>query len=94
MHLLGRFAVRRRRLVLVVAALVTAAAAVVGSGALSALSLSRFEAPGTESLRAAEVLAREFDTGNPNLTLLVTARGGDVDDPATADRGRALAAEL
>ncbi|MER5264791.1 MMPL family transporter [Actinosynnema sp. NPDC002837] len=93
-HLLGRFAVRRRRLVLVVAALVAAAAAVVGSGALSALSLSRFEAPGTESLRAAEVLAEEFGTGNPNLTLLVTARGGDVDDPRTADRARALAAEL
>ncbi|PSL53506.1 RND superfamily putative drug exporter [Saccharothrix carnea] len=94
MHLLGRFAVRRRRLVLVVAAIVAAAAAVVGSGTLSALSLSRFEAPGTESLRAAEVLAEEFDTGNPNLTLLVTARGGDVDDPRTAERGRALAAEL
>ncbi|MFD1149648.1 MMPL family transporter [Saccharothrix hoggarensis] len=94
MHLLGRFAVRRRRLVLVAAAIVAVAAAVVGSGTLSALSLSRFEAPGTESLRAAEVLAEDFDTGNPNLTLLVTARGGDVDDPATAARGRALAAEL
>ncbi|MCC8243571.1 MMPL family transporter [Saccharothrix luteola] len=93
-HLLGRFAVRRRRLVLIVAALVAVAAAVVGSGALSALSLSRFEAPGTESLRAAEVLAEEFGTGNPNLTLLVTARGGDVDDPRTAERARALAAEL
>ena len=50
--------------------------------------------PGTESLRAAEVLAAEFGAGNPNLTLLVTARGGDVDDPATAERARALAAEL
>jgi RND superfamily putative drug exporter len=91
---LGRFAVRRRRLILIVAAIVAVAAAVVGSGTLAALSLSRFEAPGTESLRAAEVLAEEFDTGNPNLTLLVTARDGDVDDPRNAERGRALAAEL
>ncbi|MFE9746471.1 MMPL family transporter [Saccharothrix saharensis] len=94
MHQLGRFAVRRRRWVLAVAAIVAVAAAVVGSGALSALSLSRFEAPGTESLHAAEVLAEEFGVGNPNLTLLVTARSGDVDDPRTAERGRALAAEL
>ncbi|WP_051772839.1 MMPL family transporter [Saccharothrix sp. NRRL B-16314] len=94
MFKLGRFAVRRRRLILIVAAIVAVAAAVVGSGTLAALSLSRFEAPGTESLRAAEVLAEEFDTGNPNLTLLVTARGGDVDDPRNAERGRALAAEL
>ncbi|MBB5804146.1 RND superfamily putative drug exporter [Saccharothrix ecbatanensis] len=94
MFKLGRFAVRRRRLILIVAAIVAVAAAVVGSGTLAALSLSRFEAPGTESLRAAEVLAEEFDTGNPNLTLLVTARDGDVDDPRNAERGRALAAEL
>ncbi|XVV06833.1 MMPL family transporter [Actinosynnema sp. CA-248983] len=93
MHKLGRFAVRRRRWVLAVAIAVTAVAAVIGSGALSALSLSRFEAPGTESLRAADVLEREFGTGNPNITLLVTARGS-VDDPAVVAEGQRLTGQL
>ncbi|MFI9812081.1 MMPL family transporter [Saccharothrix variisporea] len=93
MYELGRFAVRRRRWVLAVAVVVTVVAAAVGSGALSALSLSRYEVPGTDSLRAADVLEREFGTGNPNITLLVSARGS-VDDPAVAAEGRRLTDEL
>jgi putative drug exporter of the RND superfamily len=77
---LGRFAYRRRRPVLVAAALLTVLVGVFGAGALSALSLSRIDAPGSESDRARAALAGQFETGPPNLVLLVTAQKGTVDD--------------
>ncbi len=89
---LGRFTVRRRRPVLAVAILLTLLVGVLGAGAINALSLSRIDAPGSESDRARTVLADQFDTGPPNLVLLVTAREGDVDD-IRAD-GERLTAEL
>lgn len=58
------------------------------------MELSRWDAPGTESVAAADVLREEFGTGNPNLALLVTARGGNVDAPKTAQGARALADEV
>ncbi|WP_245812041.1 MMPL family transporter [Actinophytocola xinjiangensis] len=89
---LGRFTVRRRRPVLVAAVLLTLLLGVFGAGAIDALSLSRIDAPGSESDRARTVLADQFDTGPPNLVLLVTARNGDVDG-IRAD-GERLTAEL
>ncbi|MCT2585159.1 MMPL family transporter [Actinophytocola sp. S1-96] len=92
---LGRFAYRRRRPVLVVSVLLTLLVGVFGAGALNALSLSRIDAPGSESDRARAVLADQFDTGPPNLVLLVTAKDGTVDDiRADGERlTRELAAE-
>lgn len=91
---LGRFAIRRRWPTLAASLVLFGVALFSASGALSALSLSRFEAPGSESLSAAEVLEREFGTGGPNMALLVTAKSGDVDDPAVAAAGLALTGEL
>ncbi|PRX45120.1 RND superfamily putative drug exporter [Prauserella shujinwangii] len=94
---LGRFTVRRRFLLLAVGALATVLTGVLGAGALDALSLSRIDAPGSESDRARTLLAERFHTGPPNLALLVTAHHGTVDDPAVRTAGerlgRALAAE-
>jgi len=78
--------------VLVAAVLLTLLFGVFGAGAINALSLSRIDAPGSESDRARTVLADQFRTGPPNLVLLVTARAGDVDD-IRAD-GERLTAEL
>jgi RND superfamily putative drug exporter len=89
---LAHFTVRRRRAVLVAGLLLTLLAGVFGAGALSALSLSRIDAPGSESDRARAVLAERFRTGPPNLVLLVTAKDGTVDD-VRAD-GERLTAEL
>ena len=91
---LGRLAVDHRWSTVGVGLVLFVIALVGASGALSALSLSRFESPGSESLRAAEVLDAEFGTGGPNVALLVTAKNGTVDDPAVAGLGRALTAEL
>ncbi|WP_251066721.1 MMPL family transporter [Streptomyces sp. ISL-36] len=91
---LGRLAVRRSRAVLLTALLLFLGLGVYGAGAQAGLDLARWDAPGTESVEAARVLREDFSTGNPNLALLVTARGGDIDDPATARAARALAAEV
>ncbi|MFE5486055.1 MMPL family transporter [Streptomyces sp. NPDC056527] len=91
---LGRLAVRRSGAVLVTALLLFLGLGVYGAGAQADLDLARWDAPGTESATAARILSEDFSTGNPNLALLVTARGGDIDAPATARAARALADEV
>jgi RND superfamily putative drug exporter len=94
MHALGRFVVRQRRWVVGAGLVAAVLAAFTAAGALGALSLNRFEAPGSESVRAGETLAREFGTGTPNVLLLVTATSGTVDGPEVAAAGAALTREL
>ncbi|MEE6259366.1 MMPL family transporter [Plantactinospora sonchi] len=76
------------------AVLATLVAGALGAGVMNLLSLNRFEAPGSESMRARTALADRFDTGAPNVALLVTARQGTVDSPEVAAAGRALTEEL
>jgi RND superfamily putative drug exporter len=75
-------------------ALVFVLLGVLAAGALEALSLNRYEAPGSESLAARAELAQRFGTGSPNVAVLVTARSGTVDDPAVAAAGAALTERL
>lgn len=91
---LGRCVVRRSRAVLIGVLLAFLGLGAYGAGAQADLDLARWDSPGTESVRAAEILREEYGTGNPNLALLVTARDGDVDSPRTADAARQLAAEV
>ncbi|WP_405565200.1 MMPL family transporter [Streptomyces phaeochromogenes] len=91
---LGRLAVRRSRAVLIGVLLTFLGLAAYGAGAQNDLDLARWSSPGTESVRAGDVLREEFGTGNPNLALLVTARDGDVDSASTRDAARALAQEV
>ncbi|MEU8148465.1 hypothetical protein [Nonomuraea sp. NPDC048901] len=91
---LGYFLVRRRRLVLTLALLGLIAAGVLAAGAVPRLSLARFEAPGSESDRAQAELVERFDTGNPDMIFLVTAKSGTVDDPAVEAAGRELTARI
>lgn len=85
---------RRARLTIAAALAATVLLAVAASGALGAMTLSLWEAPGTESVRAQEVLTGAFATNSANLVLLVTARGGTVDDPGVAGAANEVAAEL
>ena len=91
---LGRLAVRRSRAVLLGFLLALIGLCAYGAGAQSDLDLSRWDAPGTESVHAGDRLSEHFRTGNPNLALLVTARDGDVDSPRTERAARELAAEV
>lgn len=95
LHRLGALAAARRRTVLIAGAVLFLLAAVFGAGAQAALSLSRFEAPGSESATAEQILHQEFKDGSPNYVLLVTAKGGGtVDDPAVVAEGRTLTNDL
>ena len=86
--------VRRRRLVLLIAALVLAAAGAYGGGVAKNLVGGGFDDPGAESSMAKTALESRFGQGEPNLVLLATADGGNVDDPAAVNAGQALTAEL
>jgi putative drug exporter of the RND superfamily len=91
---LGRFLLRRRWAVLAATVAAVVAAGVFGGGAVTRLKSGGFDDPAAESTRAAKVLREEFGVGDPNLVLLVTAKGGDVDDPAVAEAGAALTRRL
>src|ERR687891_586283 len=90
----ARLPTRHARAVVIAAVLVFAVAGAIGGGVADHLTSGGFEDPSSESERADEALAERFDTGVPNLLLLVTAPGGDVDDPAVAAAGQALTEEL
>lgn len=92
LYRLGLILERRRRWVLGMTVLIAVIAGALGAGVPGALSLSRYEAPGSESAQAAAELSERFDTGSGNLILMVTATNGDVDSLDTA--GRQLTQEL
>ncbi|WUH98528.1 MMPL family transporter [Spirillospora sp. NBC_00431] len=91
---LGRLAVRRARLLLFGSLVAFAATVILGGGVFGSLSSGGFQDPGSDSARATELLEHEFDAGTPNILLVVTADGGDIDAPAAAAAGRALTADL
>ena len=91
---LANLATRRSRLVIVVAVLFVALAGALGGGVADSLTSGGFDDPSTESARAEDVLADQFDTGVPNVVLLATAANGDIDSPVATEAGLALTGEL
>lgn len=91
---LGDTAYRRRWPVLIVSLIVLTGLLAVAAGALSSFVLNRWEAAGSESVAAQQLMRDEFGTGNSNLILLVTAAGGDVDAPDVIASAEAVSEEL
>jgi RND superfamily putative drug exporter len=91
---LAQIATRRAPAVLASALAFVVLAGVLGGGVAENLTSGGFEDPSSESARAEEALAARLGTGVPNLVLLVTAPGGEVDAPEVQGAGRALTAEL
>ena len=91
---LARFLLRRRWAVLAATLAAVVVAGVFGGSAITRLKSGGFDDPAAESTRAAETLRDQFGAGDPNLVLLVTAKVGDVDDPAVAGAGAALTRRL
>lgn len=92
--MIGRLVTRVPVVVLVVAGVVTVVLGALAAGAVDALSLNRYEAPGSQSIAARAELAERFGTGSPNVALLVTATDGTVDDADVDAAGAALTEEL
>jgi uncharacterized membrane protein YdfJ with MMPL/SSD domain len=79
----GRFVYRRRRATLWAAAVVFVVAAIWGTGVFGALEASGgFDAPGSESARAAEIADRDLGRDAADMVLLYRSPGHTVDDPA------------
>ena len=91
---LGHFTVRRRRSVLLLTLVGLVVAAVVGTGVFAQLSTGGFDDPDSESTRAQEYLADEFDTGSADLVFLVTATEPADDGSIAVDRADVAAAGL
>jgi RND superfamily putative drug exporter len=87
---LARLSTGRSWSVVVAAVLFAVLAGAVGGGVAENLTAGGFEDPATESERADELLAERFDTGVPNVVLVVTATGGDVDAPDAVAAGTAV----
>jgi len=92
---LSRFIVTRRVWVLIATAVLAVASAVVGGGVADKLSLGGTEDPASESVVVQDELLREFvQARQPDFVLVVTARDGDVDDPAVVAVAEEIEAEL
>ncbi|WP_128378789.1 MMPL family transporter [Streptomyces cavernae] len=89
-----RFVTVRPRLTLLVALLLTALAVVAGSGVADRLGSGGWQDPAAESTYATQALERRFPDAQPNLLLLVEARGSSVDDAAVAAEAERLTARL
>jgi putative drug exporter of the RND superfamily len=90
MERLARFTVRRRRAVLAVSGVLFLVFGAAGASVQEAMSSGGFDAEGAEATRTAKYLEDKFGAGDVDLMLLVTAKAGSVDDPATAEAGRRL----
>jgi putative drug exporter of the RND superfamily len=91
---IGRLVTQFPKSVLAGAAAMFIAALVTATGTLDSLSLNRFEAPGSESVQARDLLGEHFGTSTPNVTILVSATEGAVDDEPAASVGEALTRDI
>ncbi len=92
---LATFTVRRHRPILILALIGFVVAGALGAGVAGKLSAGGFDDPDSASSRAEALLDKHFDTGPPNLVLLVTAdEGRSVDDPEVAAAATALTERL
>jgi putative drug exporter of the RND superfamily len=91
---LAWFTVRQRRPVLVASVMFVFIAAAIGTGAFGVLKGGGFDDPSSESSRAADALDDVFDTGDPNVVLLVRSATGSVDDPVAVRAGAAVTKRL
>ena len=91
---LALFTIRRRRWVLSFTVLFLVAAIALGTGAFGVLKTEGFDDPSSESARAEALLEANFDGGEPNVVLVLTAEGRDVDESDLVADGAALAERL
>lgn len=92
---LACFVVYRRKAVLVATLLLLVMTGPWALGASEALDKGNIlSPPGSESAQARKILAEQFQSGDPNLILLVKARRGTVDSAPVAREGAALAEQV
>ena len=91
---LALFTVRRRRWVLSLTVIFLIVASVFGTGAFGVLKAEGFNDPSSESVKAEKLLDENFGGGEPNIVLVLSANGQNVDSPSLTSQGQALANQL
>ena len=91
---LALFTVRRRRWVLSLTVIFLIVASVIGTGAFGVLKAEGFNDPSSESVKAEKLLDENFGGGEPNIVLVLSANGQNVDSPSLTSQGQALANQL
>ncbi|MDQ1402177.1 MAG: putative drug exporter of the superfamily, partial [Actinomycetota bacterium] len=92
---LAQFLIRRRRAVLIGTFVFVMACGAIGGNVATHLSSGGFDDKSSESFKADAALQKTFGTGQPNLVLLLTAKGGaTVDNPAVAASGGEVLQQL
>jgi uncharacterized membrane protein YdfJ with MMPL/SSD domain len=81
---LGRLAARRRRVLLACAGLLAVAAAFWGSGVFAVMGTGGYGHPGSEAVRATELLDRELGHGGTDAVAVYRDPDRTVDDPGFA----------
>jgi RND superfamily putative drug exporter len=89
----ARLALRAPRSVVAVALLIMVGAAVFGIPVIRDLSAGGLQDPNSQSWRASQILSREFDRGDMQLIVAVTAEDG-VNSSTARDVGTDLTAQL
>ena len=92
--MLTRLVTRFPRRVLTASVVLFLLLSVLAAGAMEALSLNRYEAPGSESVAARDELGARFGTSSPNVAILITAHEGDVNDAEVARIGEQVTEAL
>lgn len=92
--MLGSFITRRPRALIAAASALFVLLTLFAAGALDRLSLNRYEHPDSESALVEAELAEVFDTGSPNVAVLVTATNADVRAEPVIRAGTRLTEEL
>ncbi|MFD4184011.1 MMPL family transporter, partial [Rhodococcus sp. NPDC058514] len=90
---LPRLAMRAPKVVLALTALAFVVCGIAGSQVTSTLSSGGFLDPHSESSRAAQIMAEEFQTGGMQLIFTVESPRG-TDSPAARDRGESITSGL
>jgi RND superfamily putative drug exporter len=91
---LALFTVRRRRWVLSLTVIFIVVASVFGTGAFGVLKSEGFNDPSSESVKAETLLDENFGGGEPNIVLVLSANGQNVDSPSLTSQGKALTKQL
>lgn len=91
---LAYFTVRRRYWVLILTVVFLVAAATFGTGAAGVLQTDGFDDPNSESVQAKQLLETHFGGGDPNVVLILTASGRNVDEANLVTQGSKIASQL
>jgi RND superfamily putative drug exporter len=91
---LALFTGRRRRWVLSLTVIFIVVASVFGTGAFGVLKSEGFNDPSSESVKAETLLDENFGGGEPNIVLVLSANGQNVDSPSLTSQGQALTKQL